>query len=290
MMYDLIIVGGGAAGCSAALTARQCSMSVLLLFAGDGAMEKAHRMDNYPGMPQVEGREMVRVFRKQADDAGAVLKKRLVTRVLPLGGSFSVLAGNDLFEGKSILLAMGTSRVNPLPGEEELLGQGVSYCATCDGMFYRGKRIIVVAGGSEAVEEANYLAELGQVRYFLEKPHDTAGLSASVEIAAGKPREIRRSGDGLTLLTDQGQHETEGLFVLRPAVAMTQLLPEVAVSGASLTVDKDLMTSLPGVFAAGDILGAPLQAAKAVGEGNRAALSAATYLRQRAVLAGGSKA
>ncbi len=281
-MYDLIIIGGGAAGCSAAMTARQRNLQVLMLYAGDGAMEKAHRMDNYPGMPMIEGKEMVRVFRGQALDAGTEIKKQLVTRVLPVGDGFSVLAGNDLYEGKTVLLAMGASRVNPLPGEEELLGQGVSYCATCDGMFYRGKRIIVIAGGKEAVEEANYLSDLGRVTYFIEKPHDTQGLAASVTLAAGKPKQIRQSGQALVLVTDQGEVETDGLFVLRPAVAMTQLLPEIETLKGVVTADLDMMTIVPGVFAAGDILGAPLQVAKAVGEGNRAALAVAVYLRRQA--------
>jgi thioredoxin reductase (NADPH) len=281
-VYDLIIVGGGAAGCSAALTARQRNLSVLMLYAGDGAMEKAHRMDNYPGMPQVEGKEMVRVFRRQVVDAGAELKKQLVTKVLPVGEGFSLLAGNDLYEAKAVLLALGTSRVNPLPGEEELLGQGVSYCATCDGMFYRGKRIIVIAGGKEAVEEANYLSDLGQVTYFIEKPHDTQGLAEKITVAKDKPKQIRQSGQALVLVTDQGEHETDGLFVLRPAIAMTQLLPEIETVKGVVVTDHDMMTNVPGVFAAGDILGAPLQATKAVGEGNRAALAIAAYLRKQA--------
>ena len=281
-MYDLIIVGGGAAGCSAALTAKLRNLNVLMIYAGDGAMDKAHRMDNYPGMPQVEGREMVRVFRQQVLDAQVETKKQLVTRVLPMDKGFSLLAGNDLYEARTVLLALGTSRVNPLPGEEELLGQGVSYCATCDGMFYKGKRIIVIAGGREAVEEANYLADLGQVSYFAEKPHDTHELSASVTVIKEKPKLIRKSGLGLILQTDQAEHETDGLFVLRPAVAMTQLLPELELQSGAVITDQDLMTSMPGVYAAGDILGAPLQAAKAVGEGNRAALAIAAYLRKQA--------
>ena len=280
-MYDLIIVGGGAAGCSAALTAKLRNLNVLMIYAGDGAMEKAHRMDNYPGMPQVEGKEMVRVFRQQVLDAQVEAKKQLVTRVLPVDKGFSLLAGNDLYEARTVLLALGTSRVNPLPGEEELLGQGVSYCATCDGMFYRGKRIIVIAGGREAVEEANYLADLGQVSYYAEKPHDTHDLAAGVTVIKEKPMQIRKSGLNLILQTDQAEHETDGLFVLRPAMAMTQLLPELELQKGAVITDQDLMTSLPGVYAAGDILGAPLQAAKAVGEGNRAALAIAAYLRKQ---------
>ena len=261
------------------MTARQRNLKVLVLYAGDGALGKARRIDNYPGMPEAAGQDMLRIMRQQAQALGAEFKRQLVTKVLPMGQSFSVLAGNDLYEAGAILLAQGTSRVSPLPGEEELLGQGISYCATCDGMFYRGKHMLVVAGGVEAVEEANYLSELGRVSYFVEKPHDTAGLAEGIVLVKEKPLSFAQDGQEILLTTDGGQHRVDGAFVLRPAVAMTQLLPEVQAEKGAIIVDKDLMTTVPGVFAAGDILGAPLQAPKAVGEGNIAAIAAAAYLR-----------
>ena len=199
-----------------------------------------------------------------------------------MGDRFSVLAQNDLYEAKSVLLAVGTSRVNPLRGEEELLGMGVSYCATCDGMLYRGKEMIVVGGGEEAVEEANYLAELGSVRYFLERPHAVDGLHESIRLIRERPREIEARGGRLGLITQEGAHEADGIFVLRPAVALTQLMPEVSASKGAILVDDSMMTNIPGVFAAGDCTGGPLQVAKAVGDGNRAALAIAQYLRKLA--------
>ena len=124
-MYDVLIIGGSCAGLSAAMTARKRNLSVLVLYAGDGAMGKVTQMDNYPGLPGVSGESLLHLFRKQAADLGAELKKQLVQRILPMGRSFSVLAQNDLYEAKSIILALGTARVNLLAGEEELLGQGV---------------------------------------------------------------------------------------------------------------------------------------------------------------------
>lgn len=281
-MYDLLIVGGGCAGCSAAITARQRNLSVLILYSGDGGLAKARRVDNYPGMPQADGAAIIRAFREQAQEMGAELKRQLVQRVMPMGDSFSVLAQNDLYEARSVLLAIGTSRVSPLPGEEELLGQGLSYCATCDGMFYKGKQMLVIGEGEEAVEEANYLAELGQVRYFPERGQAPQGLHGGIEVVAQRPREIFEREGRLGIRTAEGEHEADGIFVLRPAVAMTQLMPELEAEKKAILVDQDLMSSVPGVFAAGDIVGAPLQAAKAVGEGNRAALSIAAYLRKMA--------
>lgn len=279
-MYDVLIVGGSCAGLSAAMTARKRNLSVLVLYAGDGAMGKVTQMDNYPGLPAVSGDALLSILRKQATELGAELKKQLVQRILPSGKSFSVLAQNDLYEAKSVILALGTTRVNLLQGEEELLGQGVSYCATCDGMFYKGGEMIVIAGGEEAVEEANYLSELGRVSYFPEKPHDISGLSDAITVINEKPRAIEQAGTRLTLITEAGRHEADGIFVLRPAVAMTQLIPEIDAQKGAVIVDKSMATNVPGVFAAGDILGAPMQAPKAVGDGNIAAFSAAAYVRK----------
>ena len=281
-MHDLLIVGGGCAGCSAAITARQRNLSVLMLYSGDGGLAKARRVDNYPGMPMADGADIIRAFREQAQEMGAEMKRQLVQRVMPMGDSFSVLAQNDLYEAQSVLLAIGISRVNPLPGEEELLGQGLSYCATCDGMFYKGKQMLVIGDGDEAVEEANYLADLGNVRYLPERGAAPEGLSPKIQVIAERPREIFEREGQLGIRTAEGEHLADGIFVLRPAVAMTQLMPEIQAEKKAIIVDNELMSSVPGVFAAGDIVGAPLQAAKAVGEGNRAALAIAAWLRKQA--------
>ncbi len=278
MEYDLIIIGGGAAGCSAAITARQRNLSTLVLYAGDGALGKTKLIDNYPGFPGATGPQLLEALRSHAVSMGAELVRALVRRVMPLGDVYSVLAGNDLYTGKTIILAMGTARVRTLPGEEELVGQGVSYCATCDGMFYKGGTILVVAADSEAAEEAIYLSTLAKVLYVKEKPHQTGELPGSIEVLPDKPQSFSLRGEQIVLTTDLGEVRADGAFVLRPAVAMTQLIPEAETQNGKLVLDSGLMTSLPGVFAAGDIIGAPLQAAKAVGEGNIAVLSAAKYL------------
>jgi thioredoxin reductase (NADPH) len=281
-MIDVLIVGGGVAGCSAAITARMRNLSALVIYAGGGALEKAHRVDNYPGLPEISGPDLLEKLRSHARSMGAQLQHALVQKVMPMGGSFSVLAGNEVYEARTVLLCGGTARVNPLPGEEDLLGAGVSYCATCDGMFYKGKRIAVVAGGEEAVEEANFLADLGDVIYVEERKHATDGLSPAIQHLKDKPVAIKRGEQGLVLVTDQQEHVVDGIFVLRPAVALTQLLPEVATDKGHVVVDQDMMTNVPGVFAAGDMVGNPLQAAKAAGEGTTAAIAIAQYVRKHA--------
>lgn len=287
MQYDVIIVGGGVAGCSAAVTARQRNMNTLLLYAGDGDLARAKLVDNYVGFPDMNGLEMLKLMRDHAKRKGAEFKHALVRRVMPLGEEFSVLAGNDLFTARSVILAMGTARVKMLEGEEALVGQGVSYCATCDGMFYKGGKVLVIAAAKDAVEEANYLATLAKVVYCKEKPHDTVGLSEGIELAEGTPLSLLLKGDLINLTTSAGELTADGVFVIRPAVAMTQLIPEVQTDKGALVLNKNLMTSVSGVFAAGDITGLPWQVAKAVGEGNVAALAAVSWLAKSKAQAAG---
>ncbi len=276
--FDVIIIGGGVAGCSAAVSARLRNLSTLMIYAGEGALGKTKKILNYPGFPEAEGPALLSALRDHAKQMGAQTVRALVRRVMPFGAQFSVLAGNDVYTARAVILAMGTARVKLLPGEEELVGQGVSYCATCDGMFYKGGTVLVIASDHEAVEEATYLSTLARVLYIKEAPHDTKGLPENVELLEGKPLSLAMKGDNLVLTTDKGEVTADGAFVLRPAVAMTQFMPELEVANNLLVLDKNLQTSLPGVFAAGDLTGAPLQAAKAAGEGNVAALSCAKYL------------
>jgi len=278
---DLIIIGGGVAGCSAAITARQRNLKTLVLYAGDGALGKTKLIDNYPGFPHITGPDLLAHLRDHATSMGAEFVRALVRRVMPMGDAFSVLAGNDLYTGRAVILAMGTARVKMIEGEEELVGQGVSYCATCDGMFYKGGTVLVIASDHEAVEEALFLSTLAQVLYVKEKPHETGDLPDNIKVLPGKPQSLAMKGEQVVLTTDQGEVAADGAFVLRPAVAMTQLIPEIEAVDNKLVLDTSLMTTIPGVFAAGDITGAPLQAAKAAGEGNIAVLAAAKYLMQK---------
>jgi thioredoxin reductase (NADPH) len=279
--YDLIIVGGGPAGCSAAITARMRGLETLVLYAGVGALEKAKRVDNYPGLPQAGGLGLINAFRAQAEALGAEFVRGLVQRILPSESGFSVLAGNEILNARSVILATGTPRIPQLKNESDHIGNGVSYCATCDGMLYRGRRVSVVASDAHAVEEANFLAGICAVTYYQEKPHDTKGLADTILLSGEKPTGVTRTPEGLFLVTDRGQTATECVFILRPAVALSQLLPEAASRDGAIVVDDSLSTTVPGVYAAGDLAGLPWQVAKAVGEGNRAALSAAGWLHKK---------
>lgn len=275
-MYDSILIGAGPAACAAALTLRMRGKSVLMLYAGGGALEKAHRVDNYPGMPKMSGPEMLKILHAQVKEAGAEMKKTVVQLVQPGKKKITVLAGNEIFTGKTLLVATGVPRKIGLPGEADLLGQGVSYCATCDGMFYKGKQVAVIGSFHEAVEDANFLSGIAaHVDYYPEQTHDYSALSENVSVKTSKPSGLERAEETIRVRTDEGDFAYDGVFVLRPAVALGQLIPKLETEKGKIITDMDGRTNLPRIYAAGDAAGAPYQMAKAAGEGNRAALAMA---------------
>ncbi|MBP3647761.1 MAG: NAD(P)/FAD-dependent oxidoreductase [Clostridia bacterium] len=283
-MTDVAIIGKGPAGWSCAMTARMRGLSATVIAPQNdtGLLRSAERIDNYPGMPQISGTEMLDSFRTQALELGAEEKSGLVRQIMPMGESFMLLVENDVMEAKTVVLAMGAARAKLLPGEEEQVGRGVSYCATCDGMFYRGKRIAVLSGSLQGVEETAFLAGLAaEVEYYSLKPHNTDGLASNVRLMAEKPQSIGRDDAGITLTTNQSTHCYDGIFVFRAAMPLDMLLSDLTTEGSFIPVDRGMRTNIPGVFAAGDCTGKPLQVPKAVGEGNIAAISAAEYISKR---------
>lgn len=277
-MSHVLIIGAGPAGCSAALTLRLRGVNVTVLYASGGALEKAKRVDNYPGLPQTAGGDMLQNFRKQAEEAGAVLKNELARYIQKSRRGFTVLAGEEMIACDAVLLAAGIGRVARIDGEDKLVGQGVSYCATCDGMLYRGRPVAVIAQDASFEEDVRFLCSICPVDYYMEKPHIAPD---GVTVCSGAPKSLRAEGEGVVLATDQNEKTYDCVFILRPAVALSTLLPHLAMNGEAVAVDENLATSIEGVFAAGDITGAPYQAARAVGQGNIAALSIAKYLHKK---------
>lgn len=283
-MTDIAIIGKGPAGWSCAMTARMRGLSAMVIapLNDTGMLRSAQRIDNYPGMPETSGAKMLETFRSQALALGAEERMGLVRQIMPMDDCFMLLVENDVLEAKTIVLAMGAARPVLLPGEEAQVGCGVSYCATCDGMFYRGKRIAVLSSSLQGVEETKFLAGLtAHTDYYKLKPHDTSGLPQQVSLLEEKPVSIGRDDAGVTLTTNMATHCYDGIFVFRAAMPLGMLMAELKTEGSHIPVDRHMRTNIPGVFAAGDCTGKPLQVPKAVGEGNIAAIAAAEYIAKR---------
>ena len=171
-------------------------------------------------------------------------------------------------------------RQSKYPGEEQFLGRGVSYCATCDGMLYRGKPVAVVGRAPDAPQEANYLKSLGcQVVYVAAR--EPQGLDREIPWVRANRLAVKGEQTVTALEADGADIPCAGIFILRQAVAPTDLLPQLETENGAIKVDRRMATNVDGVFAAGDCTGGPLQVAKAVGEGHTAGLSACEYLDKK---------
>ena len=281
--YDIAIIGTGPAGVSAALTAKNRNKSILLLGSRQMSekVAKAHEIRNYPGLPFVKGEEMAAAFRDQLEKMDIPVTEKRIGAVYAMGEYFALQAGEEMLEAKTVILATGVVSAKPLPGEEALLGRGVSYCATCDAPLYRGRTAAVIGYSPREEAEAAFLSEVcSRVIYIPVYPEET-DLPETVEVIREKPVEIRKTEGGLIVQTTEGEYPADGVFVLREAVAPAQLVPGLETDGAHVKVNRKMETNLPGVFACGDLTGTPYQYIKAAGEGNVAAISAAAYLDRK---------
>ena len=282
MSVDILVLGGGPAGLSAAIAARSRGKTALVLTnpPQDSPLARAERIDNYAGLPGLTGSGLLRAMEEHAAAMGAQLVQGRANALMAWNGVFSVTAGAQVLEGSALVLAPGVVRAAKLPGEEALLGRGVSYCATCDGMLYRGRRVMVVGRTKDAPEEAAFLSRIGcQVTYVAQE--EPQGLPPEIPVLRGRRLELRGESAVTALVVDGEEHPCDGVFILRQAVAPTDLLPGLAAEDGAIRVDRRMATSLEGVFAAGDCTGRPYQVAKAVGEGLVAGESAAEYLDAR---------
>ena len=284
MPYDIAVIGGGPAGLSAAVNARARGKSVLVVGNDyrESPLYRAERVDNYLGMPGRTGAGLMEDYRRHAEAMEVDLRTGRVLNIMQMDGTSYLSIGSDMETAKAVVLATGVARGKKLPGEVRYLGRGVSYCATCDGMLYRGRPVVVVDLAPDAAEEANFLQGIGcQVTYVSAKRPE--GLVPAIQW-------VRRTG-GLEILGEDtvtalrvGEAElpAQCVFLLRSAFPPADLLPDLALEDGYITVDRRMRTNLPGVFAAGDCTGLPLQLAKAVGEGLVAGQSAAEYVDQHA--------
>ena len=281
MTYDIIVLGSGPAGLGAAVAARGRNKSVLVIGNRwqDSPLAKAERVDNYLGLPGLTGSGMLEAFHEHAVNMGTEFVVGKAISLMAWNG-FMVTVGSQVYEGKALILAPGVVRQAKYPGEEEYLGRGVSYCATCDGMLYRGRQVMVVGRSADAPQEANYLKSLGcQVTYV--SPQPPKGLDSGIPFVKAGKLAVKGEQTVTGLEADGALLPCDGVFILRQAVAPTDLLPTLETEEGYIKVDRRMATNVEGVFAAGDCTGAPLQVAKAVGEGHVAALSACEYLDQK---------
>ncbi|MCR4926694.1 MAG: NAD(P)/FAD-dependent oxidoreductase [Lachnospiraceae bacterium] len=282
-MYDIAIVGTGPAGISAAITAKIRNKSIILFGSRtlSDKMRKAHLIENYPGFYHVTGEQLADNLKNHLEKMGIEITEKRIGAVYTFDDHFSLSAGQDFIDAKTVIIAGGIVNGKPIKGEEEFLGRGVSYCATCDGFLYKGKKVAVIGDSEDAPAEAEFLAEIcSEVLYFpvgKNVPKDAANIKVMEE----KPSEIKGGMKADTLITNAGEYKADCIFVLRDAVSPGNLVPGIELDGPHIKVNLQMETNLPGLFACGDIAGTPYQYIKAAGQGNTAALSAVRYLGKK---------
>lgn len=282
-MYDIAIVGGGPAGLAAAINSRRRNKKTLVISKEDYSFKllQTHLIDNYPGLPEISGKELAQKLKEHALASGAEFCKDEVQTISGDAEEFTLVGRENMFQARTIILAVGVALGSEIKGETEWIGKGVSYCATCDGMFFKGKKVALVGYIPEAVGEANFLAEVCDTVYFLPLFKNVENLDPRIEIISGKPLEICGDNRVELLKTSQTEVAVDGVFIERSGRPADQLLAELKTEAGLIVTGSDQMTNVPGVFAAGDCTGRPWQIARAVGQGQIAALSAVHYLEKR---------
>jgi thioredoxin reductase (NADPH) len=302
--YDVIVIGGGPGGASAAIYTARADLKTLVIDKGltAGALGITAKISNYPGVPgAVSGVELVEIMRAQAESFGAQFLTDKVVGVDLKSEPKMVMAGTGVFYAKVIILATGSmGRTSSVKGEEEFLGRGVSYCATCDGAFFRNKTVAVIGNNDEALEETLFLTKFAEkIHLVVPTPALKAREVLTKEVEANAKIDIHMgtrlkeiSGNGTVQsirVQPRSGAETElsvsGAFVyLQGGKPITDYLMEQLPTSAEgcLVVDSELQTAVPGVFAIGDLLCTHIkQAVIAASDGVIAAIAADKYIHGR---------
>ncbi len=277
-MLDCVIIGGGPAGVSSAINLKLLGKSFLWFSGPSKKVERAELIKNYPAFPQVTGKELSKAFKKHVESMDIEMRGEVVTGVYETDGHFTLLVKDESFEAKTVILCLGVEASKPIGGEEEFLGRGVSYCATCDGFLYKGKKIAVLCTDKQFEHEAEFLAGIAETAYVIPLYKGYEIKAPNARIILKKPVSVSGDTRVRSLSFKDESVEIDGMFILRGSVSPSTLLRGLKVEGGHIAVNRDCSTNIAGVFSAGDCTGRPYQYAKAVGEGNIAAHSVVEYL------------
>ena len=281
-MYDVTIIGAGPAGISASLYAKRANLNVLVLYFGESNLEKSSKIDNYYGFAEgISGDNLYENGISQAKKLGVDVKQLEVIGIENLGKTYNVKTEAENFETKSVIIATGNRKVKPsIKGIAEFEGRGISYCAICDGFFYRNKNVAVIRNGKFAVNEATELSHVVNKVTIL-----TNGLEnpeCEFEVNTNKISVINGKEKVTDIEFDDGSKlEIDGVFIALGEAGASDFAKTLGIiqNGENIKVNDKMETNVKGVFACGNITGGLLQICKAVYEGAQAGLSAVNYIR-----------
>ena len=280
-IYDIAIIGGGPAGLSAAVTASIRNKKVIIFDANGFSprLRKAHMVSNYLGLPNISGQDLMDKFLEHAKSFEPTIVREKVMYASQDDKTFTLGTANGFYNTRTIILAVGASSSEIIPGEKEFIGRGVSYCATCDGHFFKGKTVAAIVTVPSALEEVDFLAEICEKvvlmpRFKLEDPLK----HSNIELASAEIDEIAGTDRVTGVRTKHEYYPVHGVFIFRDSDPIDSLFPELQLHGKAIAVGEEMETSVDGIFGAGDCTGQPWQISRATGQGIVAALSAVKYL------------
>lgn len=280
MRYDIAIIGSGPAGLSSAIDAKIRNKEIIVFGSKDlsNKVALAPSIENYLGIPNTNGKSIIEKFKTHIEELGIEITNEKVTAVYSMGDYFAIMSGDKMYESKTVIMATGVEFTKPLKGEVELLGRGVGYCASCDGMLYKDKSVAIIGYNKEAVEDANYLSELASKVYFIPMKKLDCKLNDTIEIVNDRAVEIIKNESKIKVLNRSSEIEVDGVFVIKDSISPANLVPGLEVDGVHIKNNKHLETNIPGLFVAGDCSGKPYKYVKSAGEGQIAAHMAVEYL------------
>ena len=278
--YDIAIIGSGPAGISAALNIKIRNKKFILFGSSNlsSKLERAPKVNNYLGFYNVSGEELKKRFHEHMKQMDIQITEERIDSIYSMGECFLLAVNDKYYEEKTIILATGIDFNKEIEGEEEFLGHGVGYCATCDAPLYKGRTVSIISYHKDGENDANYVQEIAEKVYYIPMYKGKYKLKEGIEVVIDRPTKIEGTEVVKKLTMQNRVIFTDGVFLLRESLSPKQLVPGLEIENNHIIANRKMETNIPGCFAAGDCIGAPYQYIKAAGEGNIAALSAVSYL------------
>ncbi|MFQ8661881.1 MAG: NAD(P)/FAD-dependent oxidoreductase [Clostridia bacterium] len=285
-MFDVIIIGAGPAGISASLYTKRANLKTMIIYQNNSNLEKAELIENYYGFAKgITGIDLYNEGIKQAENLGGELKEEEVINIKMNENGFEVITDKNEYKTKNIVLATGNKKNIPkIKGIQEFEGRGISYCAVCDGFFYRNKDIVVIGNGKYAIAETNELINLANQIIILTDGEKAPEFRAdNVKIDTRKIEEIQGEKKVEQIkLEDNTIIKTDGIFVAKGVAGSNEFAKKLGIitNKDKIVVNEKMETNIPGIYACGDCTGGILQISKAVYEGTKAGLEVIKRVKQ----------
>lgn len=281
-MYDIIIIGAGPAGISAGLYAKRAGANVLILYYGESNLDKAEKIDNYYGFVNgIDGKTLYQNGIEQAKNLGIEVRNEEVLHIEKIE-DFTVKTTNEEYKAKSVIISTGNKKLRPnIKGVIQFEGKGISYCAICDGFFYRNKNVVVIGDGEFAVNEANDLKNIVNSVKILTNGKDI-NVTSSFETITKKIKQIHGEERVQSVEFEDGTRiDVDGIFIAIGEAGGSDFAKKIGVmlDKDNIIVDENMQTNVEGLYSCGNVTGGMLQVCKAIYEGAKAGLAAAKYCK-----------